>query len=169
MADLVMDAPLATGTLTVRLLQPEDVVDVLPICARMHSRSRYHRMPYDAVRVQKLLESSINAQQLGTLVLLHPRDGIVGAGMLSVQPYLFSTQFLAYDLGIYIVEDYRSFKASTMLIHAMEQWARAHGASRLLTSVTAPEGMDEVRSITKLYVSIGYDLLGTMLAKELAP
>lgn len=142
---------------------PQYKDQVLDIAREMHALSIYADMEFDTAKVDKQLSlcgTSVKERYFKIAV----RDGVVLGGLLgSVSPTFFCDELLAKDLAWMVTENKRGYGAALKLIGDFEEWAKSMGAKKVMIGQSTE--MD-IEKITKLYLHLGYRLVGFNTVKE---
>ena len=76
----------------------------------------------------------------------------------------FCDELLAKDLAWMVTEDKRGHGAALKLLSDFEEWAISKGARKIMIGQSTARDMEKT---TKLYLHLGYHLIGFNTVKEL--
>lgn len=142
-----------------------DGSDLLKLMQRYHSE-----MPSDMAGV---FDVSITAERIMQAIDAPDHfqcialDGSkpVGCIAAALAPMRYwSHEFVACDIVLYVLPEYRARGAGLKLIRAYEEWARSMGCRHITLSCSSRINEDRTY---KLYERLGYNSLGVQFIKEL--
>lgn len=146
-----------------RKAAPQDVSAIHRLCVRLYEDADLGLPPVDHTKV---LHQIVHAISEGlALVLGGERDGRrVIAGTLGLQPNAdwFSSEASMRELWIYVLPEFRSFRAARMLISAGHEISAEHGMTFRMGIFG---GKDLPRKI-KLYERLGLRPAGVLFTGE---
>jgi len=144
------------------IAKTEDIPRLVDLGRAMHAESRFAMIPFDDEKVHSLFANLIS----GTgIVFVYKRESeIVGFGLFSTGEIFFGRALLAFELGVFILPEYRGGMGAVRIIGAARQWAIERGAVMLDLGITT--GVTEDRS-GQFYQSMGAQRVGALFSMDL--
>jgi GNAT superfamily N-acetyltransferase len=140
----------------------EDITRLLELGRQMHAESRFALLPFDDSKVRGLFENLIGG---AGIIFVYKREAeIVGFGLFSTGEIFFGHSLLAFELGVFILPEYRGGMGAVRIIGAARQWAIERGAVMLDLGITT--GVTEDRS-GRFYESMGAQRVGALFSMDL--
>lgn len=134
---------------------------VLDLGRKFHEESRYRDIPFSEEKIARLL-SGPNF----FCALAKSKNIFIGGIFGFVQQPWFSEEKVGFDLGLYILPEYRGKSmAPIRLIKAFEDYCHAQGCSEVTLSSSA--GVRENNAL-RLYEKIGYEKCGFISYKNIS-
>jgi GNAT superfamily N-acetyltransferase len=151
------------------LIRPIEDQDVEPgidiIRTMLEEGTEYQGVLFDEAVVRGWLRAAIEKPDDYFGVALMSEEGKPVGGMLGCRGnFTFSKQYMAIEVGLYILPEYRGSSAAVRLIKTFETWARDRGCVMIQSGVTIGINNDLAAGI---YRKLGYRDAGPMLRKEL--
>jgi GNAT superfamily N-acetyltransferase len=149
--------------ITCRLMEEQDIDEVVELGREMHSQSGYSAMEFDP-EVCRQMAREVVRDELGTetaFVVVDEDTGlVVGLLAASVGPAYFARGLVATDYLVYVTPEWRSSDALGLLLGAYVDWAEEMDVDRL-TLVTSAEMVDD-RILGRVYASKGFARVGSV-------
>jgi GNAT superfamily N-acetyltransferase len=149
----------------IRPIQQADIEAAVDVVGRMvEEGSGFKFIPFSPEVSRGWFTAAVERPQNVFCAILE-REGKVVGGMLGSRGlFSFSAAQLAFEMGLYILPEYRGGRYAVGLINSFEDWARAQGCVCVQSGVTIGIN-DELAS--ELYRKLGYKDAGTLFRKEL--
>lgn len=134
-------------TTTMRPYELRDIPELLRL-AKEHipQLPNYKDIKVDTERLAYLLRHNHgNASYFQAWVLVNEKEEIVGTMSGYCTQGMFTWDFIATDVFLFVLEEYRTLKRATQLVEAYKSWAIARGAVLVKASVSGgqePEAFD---------------------------
>jgi GNAT superfamily N-acetyltransferase len=137
---------------------------LLSLFLRMHEESRYAFLPFDAARVESVLDSYMRETQRRCALAAVTGETVIGALAGYVTEYVFCSELVASDQIVYVVPRSRGTLAAVRLIEAFRRWASDRGAREIVLGITT--GVD-TRRTGELFERLGFEFAGGNFARRL--
>ncbi|HLJ44681.1 MAG TPA: GNAT family N-acetyltransferase [Bryobacteraceae bacterium] len=142
-----------------------EVETLIDLGERMHDETAYAFLPYDRGKVRRVIEAYLANPASACVLVARSENTPVGmlVGYLSV--YDFCDETIASDSVIYVLPEFRSWRAASGLIRAFRDWAAQRGAREVCLGVSSNV---EVARTTKLYERLGLTYIGGTFKQRLS-
>lgn len=130
----------------------------------MHAESVYKKLPYDDVKIRKLVAGALASDDCFVRVAYDgTQKKIIGFMLGYVSEYFFCTDKIAQDMALFVEPNARGQSAGLQLIKAFEEWAKTKKVKEVCFGITT--GVDIPRT-AQLYLIMGYQIVGLVHKKE---
>lgn len=147
----------------VRAAEERDMPILLDMGQKLTQESElFKKQGFDVNRAKHVFGKLIELYS-SILVVLDNEFQVVGALIGAIDVDWRTGQKLAYEQGVYVLPEYRKSGAASDLIKSFEIWAKLNKADRI--QIGTITGIHADRTVT-LYKSLGYELIGYTLEKE---
>lgn len=141
-----------------------DRAQLLGLFRRMHEESRYAFLPFDAAKVESVLDSYMRETQRCCALAAVSGETVIGAVAGYVTEYLFCSELVASDQIVYVAPRSRGTLAAVRLIEAFRRWASERGARELVLEIST--GVD-TRRTGELFERLGFEFAGGNFVQRL--
>ena len=119
--------------------------------------------PFDPVFMAQLVANTINQGFVGVVV---DGDSVAGVLLAPVLPVWFNpaSKYLA-ELLFWVTPIARHRRGATLLLDAMEQWAKEHGVAMISVG---SDGLHMSKIMSKLFLARGYQRSAIMFERRVA-
>lgn len=149
------------------MIRPATVTDlprIIELGNVLHQTTSYVALAYSPEKAKAFLRDLITGVIDGVVFVVEV-DGVVIGGMAGgIVDQWFSDELIAYDYGVFIEPGRRGGIWAHRLVTAFQAWARLKGASMLQMGIGTSV---QVEGTTRLYQSIGLEIVGPLLMKRL--
>lgn len=145
-------------------LTQEDAVAIVEFGVCLHNETRYKTTEYSKEGVFRLL--SLIKQYPDKFFIAYTKNSnedITGVFMGQLSFEYFSGKTTASDLGMFVHPNYRGSRVFYRMLKSFEQWAKDHGASRVLLYHST--GIEPEKT-KKLFTKLEYNEFGSIFDKE---
>lgn len=143
----------------------EDALAIVEFGVQVHDETRYKKTAYSKEGVLHLL--SLIKQHPDKFFIAYTKNNneeITGLIMGQLSMEYFSGTIIASDLGMFVHPVYRGSSVFYRLLKSFEQWAKDHGASKMLLYHST--GIEPEKT-KKLFTKLEYTEFGSIFDKEL--
>lgn len=161
-----MTSSRTTGDSSIRIVPWSDADrgQLMRLFLGMHGESRYAFLPFDAAKVESVLDSYMHESQRSCALAAVAGETVIGAVAGYVTEYLFCSELVASDQIVYVAPRSRGTPAAVRLIEAFRRWARDRGARELVLGITT--GVD-TRRAGELFERLGFEFAGGNFVQRL--
>lgn len=148
----------------VRAATLEDLDTLVDWGKRLTNESpRFKKQGFDEKRARNVFAYLIDKHG-SIMIVMDEYQNPVGTLIGALDTDWRTGQMLAFEQGIYVLPEYRNTGAASALVKSFEAWATVHGADRI--QIGTITGIHAERTV-KLYESLGFELVGYVLEKEI--
>lgn len=143
----------------VRRVIPQDLRELIEMSQGFHAESPvFSQMPFDAARVQQLVQGAINDPDWLALVAVDD-SGLSGMALFFAAETFFGPGRECMDLAFYVRPACRGTRAAQMMLDRVIQWATERGAARL--TIAPRTGIND-KVVGRFFERSGLEYAGTM-------
>lgn len=148
----------------IRAATLDDVPALVRLSSMMHAESAYSKFEFIPAKMEfNFINWISDPGSWFVCVAESSEKQIIGAYCGYITEYMFGSDILAYDMGLFVDPSKRGGMAAIRLIKAFENWAQFKNAKEVCPGTTTMVASDRT---SKLYEKLGYKVVGSIFKKE---
>lgn len=148
----------------IRLATHEDSPVLLEIAKKFHEESPYQTLEFSREKGIRVLSNIIGGDLKNSVCLVALKgDEIIGFIFGAAESPVFSNDKIAMELGWFVLEEHRKTRASLLLFHAYEDWAKRVGCKYIQAAFLPGTGTD----LSEFYIRNGYSQVESSYLKQI--
>ncbi len=130
----------------------------------MHAESAYAFLPYDRIKVRRLIEGYIHDQETQFALVADTAGVLTGMICGYLTDYFFCDETLACDMLLFVDREHRNTSTAARLIEAFREWAIRKGAREVVLGVSTEIRREQVG---RFYQWLGFREAGAIYKQRL--
>lgn len=133
-----------------------DVPALAQVAERMHQESRFSNLHFSAWKMRRVVEGLIDHPR-GLALIATRGDAVIGGFLAIIEEHIFGDDLFAFDLGTFILPQYRGGFTGPALLRAYVKWAQSMGVAKIQGGVAS--GIDPATTVG-VFRAVGFAPVG---------